>query len=62
MNMDNLQNLDIKTKGSASPLDPASIPGFMPRSKVDSDLNKYRVRYQKFNMDDLVDISELERI
>jgi hypothetical protein len=61
-NLQNLQNLDIKTKGSTSPLDGSAIPGFLPTSKALSNLEKYRVRYQKLDMDDLGDISELEKI
>jgi len=59
--MESLQNLDIKTKGSATPLSASAVPGFLPSNK-NGNLNKFRVRYQKLNMDELPDIAELEKI
>lgn len=55
-------NLELKARGSATPLDPTSLPGFIPGSKTGVDLNKFRVRYLKLSMEELADISELERI
>jgi hypothetical protein len=60
--MENLQNLDIKTKGSATPLDISSIPNFVPNGKGGIDLTKFRIRYLKLNLDELSDIAELEKI
>lgn len=59
-----LDNLDIKTKrGSTTPLTPDSLPGLLPPvSKDRLDLKKYKVRYQKLDMNELGDIAELERI
>lgn len=59
-NLPFLGNLDAtKTKGT-TPLDPASIPGFLSTKKADA--TKYKVRYQKLNLDEIGDIVELENI
>lgn len=60
--MNGFDNLDIKTKGVTTPLDAASLPNFMPSNKQGLDFKKLRVRYLKLDMDDLADISELEKI
>lgn len=44
-----------------TPLDAQGMPGVVP-PKIVNEMNKYRVRYQKFNLDDLADIAELEKI
>jgi hypothetical protein len=59
--MENLQNLDIKTRGSASPLQASAVPGFIPSSK-NNNLDKFRVRYKKIDMNEPVDVAELEKI
>lgn len=43
------------------PSDPASLPDILAAAGKKA-ASKYRVRYQKLNMDELGDISELERI
>lgn len=60
--MSNLQNLDLKSKGSTSPLEMSSIPGLVSKGKSEIDYKKFRVRYLKLNMDELSDIAELEKI
>jgi hypothetical protein len=62
LNNNNLENLDIKIRGTAQPVDPASIPGFLPKSKKDTNFDNYKVRYQKLDMDKPGDIGELELI
>ena len=59
---DALQNLEVKPRGSATPLDAASIPGFLPKTKPEVSLEKFKIRYQKFDLDDIVDVTELEKI
>lgn len=59
----NTANLDLKTKGSTTPLDPASIPNFIPSGKNGGfNSEKFRVRYQKLDMDNPADVAELEKI
>lgn len=61
--MESLQNLDLKTRGSAAPLDRTSLPGMVPAGKGGAvDLKKFRIRYLKLDMDNLADIAELEKI
>jgi hypothetical protein len=62
--LDTLTNLDASSmRGKATPLDPASIPGFIPRVGSDGfDPNKFRIRYLKLDLDELGDITELERL
>ena len=59
-----LDNLDVTKKGgSISPIEPGSLPGLLPTPYKDAiDLNKFKVRYQKLDMDELGDIAELEKI
>ncbi len=57
----NSPNEGVKLGGNTSPMDFAGLPGMVP-SKAVNVLKAYRVRYQKFNLDDLADIAELERI
>lgn len=47
--------------GTTTPIDANSMPGVLP-AKVINEMKKYRVRYQKFNLDDLADVAELEKI
>lgn len=61
-NLQNLQNLDVKTRGTTTPLDISSIPNFVPNAKGSNGLQNYRIRYLKLNLDDLADIAELEKI
>lgn len=56
-----LGNLDAAKGKGTTPLDPASIPGFVSNKKADSGA-KFKVRYQKLDMDELGDITELEKI
>lgn len=49
-----------QTKG-LTPTDPASLPDMLA-SMGKQQASKYRVRWIKLNLDDLADISELERI
>jgi hypothetical protein len=44
-----------------TPSDPASLPDMLAAAGK-KETSKYRVRYQKLNMDELGDITELERI
>lgn len=56
-----LDNLDItKLKGSATPMTMDSLPGLLSPNKDVWNPKKFRVRYQKLNMDELSDITELE--
>ena len=58
-----LENLDAtKHGGSTSPLEPGSMPGLLPNKSEGFDPNKFRVRYLKIDLNELSDITELERI
>lgn len=59
-----LENLDAtKIKGSTTPVTAGSLPGILPGVAKDSwDPDKYSIRYRKFNLDDIADITELEQI
>lgn len=61
MSIDNLNGKALE-RGSVSKIEPGSLPGLLPRRVEDLDLAKWVVRYQKFNIDDPTQISELERI
>lgn len=58
----NLTGSSLKLGGNTSALDPNAIPGFLPSSKGGFKSSDYRVRYQMFNMKELGDIAELEKI
>lgn len=60
MDLTNLQNLDVKTKKDA--ITDNGIPGFLPKSSASGGMDKMRIRYQKFDLDELGDVSELEKI
>lgn len=60
MDLTNLQNLDVKTK--KDPVTDNGIPGFLPKASASGGMEKMRMRYQKFDMDELGDVSELERL
>ena len=62
----NIENLNVGSttlkSASTNPLEPGSLPGMLPASKNVWDPDKFRVRYQKLNLDDASDIIELETI
>lgn len=60
----NLGNLDItKNGGTTTPVEPGSLPGILPGlPKGAWDPDKFKIRYQKLNMDELADVTELELI
>lgn len=64
MSFPTLGNLDItKTKGVTTPVTADSLPGILPSvPKDDLDMNKYRVKYLKLDMNEIADITELENI
>jgi hypothetical protein len=59
-----LGNLDItKTKGTTTPVTADSLPGILPSIPKDAlDMDKYRVKYLKLDMNDPGDIIELEMV
>ncbi len=54
------QEILAQMKGSVTQMSAHDVPGFIPSKKAA--MNKVRVRYGKFNLDDLADVAELERI
>lgn len=65
MAITNIGNLDAGKSGNkgVSQIDPASLPGFFPSAKTGGvDASKMRVRYLKLDMDQLGDITELEKL
>ena len=61
---ENLGNLDLQasTKTQDPEAKSAAIPGMLPPSSGGVDFSKYRVRYQKIDVDDLGALVELEKI
>lgn len=57
-------NLDAKKKGgTTTPLTFDAMPGMLPGLPASGwDPSKFSIRYRKFNLDDLGDITELEQI
>lgn len=54
---------EIVNKRNTSPLDPGTMPGLIPKPDPGAlDFNKLVVRYAKLDMDELSDITELEKI
>ena len=61
MDMSNLQNLDVKNKKDA--IAENGIPSILPKSNSSSSgMDKMRVRYQKFDLDQPAEVAELERV
>jgi hypothetical protein len=60
----NLGNLDItKNGGTTSPVEPGSLPGILPLlPKGAWDPDKFKIRYQKLDLDQPGDVTELESI
>lgn len=60
--LEQLQNLDIKSK-PANNTTGLSLPGFAgPASKSALDFSNLKIRYLKIDMDDLSSVADLERI
>jgi hypothetical protein len=58
-----IENLEFKTKrGSTTPLTPDALPGLLPSVNKGINLKNYKVRYQKLDLNELGDVTELERI
>src|SRR5437879_1579065 len=64
--LDNIGNLDVTKSANIGPrvskIDPATIPGFIPAAKGNFDPARWRVRYQRLDIQEPSDIVELETI